>query len=518
MKKTLFVPVLAMAAALSVSCSKEETEGVENGPVNGGEAALFAPQSVISASSAATKTALDGVNINWEEGDAITLFGENGASVKYTLTEGAGATVGTFEAEGELPAQVQAYAVYPAVAEGVTLSEDKVAVSVATDQTYNAAGFPAEYPMAAVTSDGQNFLFENLATVLSLPLQGDAVVRSISIEAVGGEGLAGDATVDFSGATPVLTVGNSSTVTLDCGESGVQLSADAATVFNFILIPGEYTQGFKVTVNETNGNSTVKTTGGSAMTLHAGSIFKIKSALPVETPQGWNIYGTITGGEGTWIELQGGHGAYYCSNVFAAEGHNEFNIRYADDENQIFGIGYGDQQSTNVPELIPYGTYQGQDGVLNLAPSEIGYDIYFIEDSKKVIITETGTAAFSVIGNINNTPYDKDFPMVVENGWLVAKGIEFTGNIFKIRTTGKWNENGSFNIGAPNEGDEIAVGGSFKAWSHTETKNITVTGTEAGKKYDIYVDMKKHDPDNSTDNMTVWVMPSGQTPADVIAE
>ena len=513
MKKILFLTSMALVAAVSFSCNKENIEG--NGNAAGEEVVLYAPQTVITASSTETKTTLSGLEILWEKGDVISLFNENGTPMNYNLIEGAGTTSGKFKTDLE-PETGYSYAVYPAVSGQA--NGKSVSMTVAANQTYVAEGFSTDFPMGAVTSDGLNFTFSNLATVLSLPLQGDAVVRSISIEAVGGEGLAGAATVDFSGATPVLSAGNSATVTLDCGESGVQISEDAATVFNFVVIPGEYTQGFKVTVNETNGNSTVKTTGVNAMTLQAGSIFKIKSALPVVTPQGWNIYGTITGGEGTWIELQGGHGAYYCSNVFAAEGHNEFNIRYADDENQIFGIGYGDQQSTNVPELIPYVTYIGQDGVLNLAPSEIGYDIYFIEDTKKVIITETGTAALSVIGNINNTQYNTDFPMVVENGWLVAKGIEFTGDIFKIRTTGKWNENGSFNIGAPNEGDEIAVGGSFKAWSHTDTKNITVTGTEAGKKYDIYVDMKKHAPNDNADNMTVWVMPSGLLPGQSVTE
>ena len=503
MKKTLFVPVLAMAAVLSVSCSKEETDGVENGPVNGGEAALFAPQSVISASSAATKTALDGVNINWEEGDAITLFGENGASVKYTLTEGAGATVGTFEAEGELPAQVQAYAVYPAVAEGVTLSEDKVAVSVAAEQTYNAAGFPAEYPMAAVTSDGQNFTFGNLATVLSLPLQGDAVVRSISIEAVGGEGLAGAATVDFSGATPVLSAGNSATVTLDCGESGVQLSADAATVFNFILIPGEYTQGFKVTVNETNGNSTVKTTGGSAMTMHAGSIVKIDSAIPVVTPQGWNLVGGFVGNWSSWIEMEGGNGLYYCSDVTvpADAERNQFKVRYGANE----WYGYSDTGTVTSVTLQKVFTiyrtggvpgsgdeWAGKDnGNLRVEPAGT-YDFYFVENNHEVIVMPAGVAPFVLTGTINEWG---ETPFEIENGLMIARNISFSGNDkFKIKLAkisdddeGK-NWDGGYNIGS-NNGQPIVSDESYSPNNSTGSSDIStsVTGT-----YDITFDIKKN--------------------------
>ena len=134
--------------------------------------------------------------------------------------------------------------------------------------------------------------------------------------------------------------------------------------------------GFRFTINESNGNSTTATTGTSPIELVAGSFKNFDSPLTIDTPQGWNIFGTIA--DNSYIELTGGHGTYFCSNVIASEGHNEFNIRYAEDESQIFGIGYGDVPPTNVPELTAYGLYQGQDGKLTLTPSETGYDIYFI--------------------------------------------------------------------------------------------------------------------------------------------
>ena len=216
---------MALVAAVSFSCNKENIEG--NDIVNGEETVLYAPQTVITASSTETKTTLSGLEILWEEGDVISLFNENDTPMDYNLIEGAGTTSGKFEAVSE-PETGYSYAVYPAVSGQA--SEKSVSMTVAANQTYVAEGFSTDFPMGAVTSDGENFTFTNLATVLSLPLQGDAVVRSISIEAVRGEGLAGAATVDFSGATPVLSAGNSATVTLNCGESGVQLSADAATV------------------------------------------------------------------------------------------------------------------------------------------------------------------------------------------------------------------------------------------------------------------------------------------------
>ena len=81
MKKFLFVPVLAMAAALSFSCSKDNIEGDDT--ASGSNTEYFAPQSVINASSNATKTTLYGNSILWAEGDAITLFGQDGKPYSY---------------------------------------------------------------------------------------------------------------------------------------------------------------------------------------------------------------------------------------------------------------------------------------------------------------------------------------------------------------------------------------------------------------------------------------------------
>ena len=494
MKKTLFVPVLAMAAALSVSCSKEETEGVENGPVNGGEAALFAPQSVISASSAATKTALDGVNINWEEGDAITLFGKDGASVKYTLTEGAGATVGTFEAEGELPAQVQAYAVYPAVAEGVTLNEDKVAVSVAAEQTYNAAGFPAEYPMAAVTSDGQNFLFENLATVVSLSLKGDATVKTVSIEAVGGEKLAGAAAIDFAAeGAPVLKADAeaSSIVTLSCGD-GVQLTAEGVT-FNFVVIPGIFSRGFKVTVSGDESTIMEKSTPAEPMTLNAGTIAKFSPMSA--TPMGWNITGSTMGWGTSWIDMIELRGLFYCQNV-EMSADEEFKVLWANDwANQAFGSNNGFTLNKGVK------LNNGEDN-LKIAQDGV-YDIYFDQMTKYLFIMEDGeTPGFGLVGNVNGNNWSIESPvlMTMENGYFVAKNVTFSGdNAFKIVLDATYDND--YNLGG---GKSFNVGDTVTAYKNGDNFVLSTSGT-----FDVWLDLGA---------MTVWVMAPGQTPADAIAE
>ncbi len=496
---------MALVAAVSFSCNKENIEG--NGNAAGEEVVLYAPQSVIKASSVETKTALSGLEILWEEGDVISLFNENDTPMNYSLISGENTTSGEFRAESE-PETGYSYAIYPAVSGQVDVTS--VSVTVAQNQTYLAEGFSTEFPMGAVTSDGENFTFTNLATVLSLPLQGDAVVRSISIEAVGGEGLAGDATVDFSGATPVLAAAGdaSPVVTLDCGESGVQLSADAATVFNFILIPGEYTQGFKVTVNETNGNSTVKTTGSNAMTLQAGSIFKIKSALPVVTPQGWNLVGGFVGDNtkddwSSWIEMEGGNGLYYCSDVTvpADAERNQFKVRHR--ANEWYGYSNkGTVTSVTLQKVFKiYRTggvpgsgdeWPGKDeGNLRVEPAGT-YDFYFVENNHEVIVMPADVAPFVLTGTFNEWG---ETPFEIENGLMIARNISFSGNdVFKIKLAkisdddkGK-NWDGGYNIGS-NNGQPIVSDEYYYPNNSTGSSDIStsVTGT-----YDITFDIKNN--------------------------
>ena len=512
MKKILFFASLAAAATMTLGCSKDNIEGNDNVPGNG-EVSYFEPQTIIKASSSATKTALSGLEILWEEGDVISLFNENGTPMNYSLTDGAGSTSGTFAADGE-PTTGYSYAIYPVVSGQV--SGTSVPVTVASAQTYLAGGFSAEYPMAATTGDGMNFTFENLATVLSLSLQGDAVVRSVTVEAVGGEGLSGAATVDFSGEIPSLsaTEGASASVTLNCGESGVALSADAATEFTFVVIPGVYEQGFRVTVTETNGNVTTRT-ASSSISLNAGSIAKLNATLPIDTPQGWNLVGDFNGWGTTWVELENAHGLFYTpESVVIEEGNTEFKIRYGANE------WYGYSNVGTVTEVTPqkaftvYRTggepggeqWPGKDEG-NLTVKEGTYDFYFDQNPHNVIIMPAGIAPFGIVGSITSWGDDADIPLLAEGEWLVAKNVVFeeTG-AFKIRFASSWNgaDGNGYNLGFAEEDKSVVI---------NDEANIVVNSTNdapnnnmniAAGTYDIYFDLG---------GMKVWVMTPGNTPS-----
>lgn len=502
MKKFLFVPVLAMAAALSFSCSKDNIEGDDT--ASGSNTGYFAPKSVINASSNATKTTLDGNSILWAKGDAITLFGQDGKPYSYTLTDGAETTSGTFGIS-ELPdQQVTAYAVYPAVE--ATLSGTSVSVNIAAAQTYVAEGFSTAYPMAAVTDDGENFTFSNLATVLSLSLKGDMSVNTITVESLDGAGIAGAATVDFAGEIPVLAAAEraSSSVTLDCG--GVQLTTDTETVFNFIIIPGTYEEGFKITVLNAEGNGPVKFTP-TDITLSPGTIKPFGSAMDAySVPQGFIFYSSELGWGSSWIDMTESHGLYSCKNVmlpvFDTNNNEGFRIRYSTDDGQNFGG----------PVYVNYGAKMNIRGANMSVPEAGRYDIYVDQLShgeKYIYVMEPGkTPGFGICGEVGNNNWDvaNAIPMEMEDGYFVARNVNAVeGNRFKIVLDTCWDK---YNIGGEGNTPVTVVVNSTEGTSVVSDggsgDDITISGLGDSPACDIWFDLgaKK-----------VWVMTDGQTPS-----
>lgn len=479
MKKNLIIPALAVMAAVSFSCSKENIEGGGSASAADGS---FAPKSVIKASLSDTRTTLSDHSILWEKGDMISLFAVDGTPVEYVLSAGAGTASAKFTANETPETEMSAFAIYPAT--GASMVDDIAYINVNEQQNYVEDGFATYYPMAAITADGESYTFENLATVLSLPLAGDAAVKSITLETVGGEGLAGAASVDFSGAVPVLKAsaeGASSSVVLTCAEP-VQLSADNETVFNFVLIPGEY-EGLKITVATENGG-TIKYT--PAFTLKPGTIKTFGGAMNVTSAaNGWNLIGSFTAGWGSWIDLSESHGVAYSKNIVFPEG-NEFKVRNAE------GAWFGQNDAAKVYLNKRTEMFVNQ---ANMKVAAGKYDVYCDVAWNSIFIMSAGTSPFSVIGPKGD--WNNDIQMALEDGYFVAKGIEFdAGNAFKIRTTGTWDD---YNIGFDAEKD---ITGTDQAQSvqKLDGKNM---GVPTAGKYDIYFDLGA---------TNVWVMTEGQKP------
>ena len=109
----------------------------------GNDVAVLTPHQVVKASSTATKTSLDGLQILWSKGDLLSLFNANGQTCTYTLTGDGGQTSGDFQTE-TMPEEGYRYAIYPAVPEA-TASEGVISTSIPETQTYNGSDFPVAW-------------------------------------------------------------------------------------------------------------------------------------------------------------------------------------------------------------------------------------------------------------------------------------------------------------------------------------------------------------------------------------
>ena len=225
---------------------------------------------------AATKTSLgDQGSVLWNTGDQESIFAGSTVNAQYQVSDDSnGLTRATLNpvsgSESGTGTEISANVAYYPYS-NVTLATDGTAYTISgitlpATQTYAQASFASSaFPMAAV-SDNASLKFKNVLGGLKLQLTGTAKVRSISVSGNNNEILCGSASVTVSSsAEPKVTLSESTatTVTLDCGEGGVQLDESTATPFIIALPPMTFSKGFTATVTDTEGKQTTITTAKS---------------------------------------------------------------------------------------------------------------------------------------------------------------------------------------------------------------------------------------------------------------
>lgn len=269
MKKiTLF---LALAAITVAACQKSETAI----PVSEQFTAT------VESFESQTKTSMTQEKyVVWSQNDRLAIFQGSTLADKFKVSDAsAGKANGTFsivtdasEVNGdfsagtELPCNV---AFYP-YADGLSLTgsvlEDEGPVyeidgfSLPAEQNYAEGSFAnGAFPMVAVTEtlSDHNLKFKNILGALKLQLKGTQTVKSITVKGRNNEKLSGAATVTAyaNNLAPAITMTAtdeaSKSVTLNCGD-GVQLSESTATDFIIALPPVLFSQGFTVTVTDSD--------------------------------------------------------------------------------------------------------------------------------------------------------------------------------------------------------------------------------------------------------------------------
>ena len=242
-----------------------------------------------------TRTFVDEkIRLRWTEGDVISLFEGTTRNKKYQFLGETGDNAGDFEdittgfgSGNDIDCY---YAIYP-YSSSTKLHEDGyITYTFPSEQTYaeNSFGLGAN-PMVAVTGGLNDFdlCFRNTAGYLRLYLYGEDVsIKSIKIEGNNSEPLAGKANItpEFGGfPTTEMTETATTSVTINCGD-GVKIgsTAEASTPFWVVLPPTTFTEGFTLTITDTNDK---KFTKSFTSTVNIQRNKYISARIEVEAPK-----------------------------------------------------------------------------------------------------------------------------------------------------------------------------------------------------------------------------------------
>lgn len=167
------------------------------------------------------------------------------------------------------------------------------------------------FPMVAVTQKGgRSLAFKNIGGVIKLSLTGTNAISEITLEGHNNEYLSGP--VKFSLTPPddefnkdasiyMISKGTSKSVTIVC-DPAVQLDSEKATDFFFSIPPTEFKAGFTVTITDSDGNKSTKSTN-KANNVRRSTILAMpeidndrdKEIQKFESPYGYDVIKFVKG-------------------------------------------------------------------------------------------------------------------------------------------------------------------------------------------------------------------------------
>lgn len=243
-----------------------------------------------------SRTTLDGVNIHWNENDALSIFLGNGNNKKFTILEGAGTNTATFIGSGDIiitggtadPSVIWTNIAYYPYSETLSITKNNTEYEINTvfQEVQQFAGHDNfaqdSYPLIAVAQNHlqTSFSFKHVGSILKLRLKGDKTISKIRLKS-DDYMLAGPCTITAAyGAKPNFEIKNgSSVIMMDCGENGVQLNAETETNFTFAVPPMSIKSGkLSFTIYDTEGKCMTYTYTGNYDLAQGAS-----GRLPIQT-------------------------------------------------------------------------------------------------------------------------------------------------------------------------------------------------------------------------------------------
>ena len=269
-----------------------------------------------------TRTYLSGTDVFWSSGDQIAVFMTNTLRKLFNVTpESIDSKDATFQYDsqyiitGKNDNISHNVAYYPfcevtCAPDGTSYTLSNLTLPSTQSYVEGSVGLGA-YPMVAVTenTDDVNFCFRNLCGVMQFQLKGYGFVKSVSVKGNRGEILAGPAVVTAGyGNDPSIAMSPEGTkeVTLDCGESGVELNETTPVSFFIALPPVQFEGGFTITVTDTwGGSKEYSTTKKNPVGRSKGLRMPAKEYIGVRPPQEGDYVDEYGINHGQGIEIDG---------------------------------------------------------------------------------------------------------------------------------------------------------------------------------------------------------------------
>ena len=258
MKKCLWL--LATVGLLAVSCAKEQSETPS--------AVMKDLPSITATTTAkvATKVTVGECEgqeklVNWDTGDAISVFYHNVANLKFALEGEGGSPSGVFNYESgnglglEFP---QVYGVFP-YARATSMADGVIYTDFPVEQTFTEKSFDPQSNLMVAVSRTPDLFFQHVGGFLLLNLFGEDVeVTKAELRGNDGEILGGPAEVyAYEDDTPGIWFDpetGSQTLTLVSDKPvAVHEGRDNPTEFWLVVPPTLFEEGFTVTVTDAEG-------------------------------------------------------------------------------------------------------------------------------------------------------------------------------------------------------------------------------------------------------------------------
>ena len=315
--RKLYYCLVAALLFFSVSCRQEEIVSVKPSAE-----AFEIYASIEGIDDEETRTYLSGNEVYWSSGDKIAVFYKNTLRKRFDVTpesiDSKNATFLLDEGYVQMGSNVNVshnIAYYPfcevtCAPDGSSYTLSNLALSATQSYVKGSVGLGA-FPMVAVTenTDDVNFRFKNLCGVMQFQLRGSGFVKSVSIRGNRGEVLAGSAVVTVGyGKDPSISLSAEGTkeVTLDCGESGVELNETTPVSFFIALPPVQFEGGFTITVTDTwGGSKEYSTTKKNPIIRSKGLRMPAKEYIGVRPPQEGDYIDEYGVNHGQGIEIDG---------------------------------------------------------------------------------------------------------------------------------------------------------------------------------------------------------------------